>query len=65
MEGAFGSDFSGVRIHTGAESDALNESVSARAFTTGQDIFMRQGEYNPASSSGQEGIKGDDSRASG
>lgn len=54
MEGAFGVDFGGVRIHTGAEATALSDAVQARAFTTGQDIFFRQSEYDPASSAGQE-----------
>jgi hypothetical protein len=47
-------DFSGVRVHTGPESHALNEQLSARAFTTGPDIFFRDGEYNPHTSGGQE-----------
>lgn len=54
MESAFGTNFSGVRVHTDSTADALNQSLSARAFTTGQDIFFRQGEYNPGSSSGKE-----------
>jgi hypothetical protein len=54
MGETMGYDFSGVRVHTGAESDALNEQLSARAFTTGQDIFVRSGDYNPASSGGRE-----------
>ncbi|MDB4948328.1 MAG: hypothetical protein JWM27_977 [Gemmatimonadetes bacterium] len=54
MESAFSADFSGVRVHTGAESDSLNRAVQARAFTTGQDIFFSGGEYDPASSGGQE-----------
>ena len=54
MESAFGADFSSVSVHTNSQSDALNQSLQARAFTTGQDIFFRQGEYNPSSSSGQE-----------
>jgi hypothetical protein len=54
MEGAFGVDFGGVRIHTGAHADSLNRAVQARAFTTGQDIFFRQGEYDPGSSGGKE-----------
>jgi hypothetical protein len=54
MKGAFGADFSDVRVHTGSESDALNESVSARAFTVGRDIFFHNGEYNDSSSSGKE-----------
>ncbi|NJP11949.1 MAG: DUF4157 domain-containing protein [Leptolyngbyaceae cyanobacterium RU_5_1] len=54
MESTFGADFSGVRIHTDSTADTLNQALSARAFTTGQDIFFRQGEYNPASSGGRE-----------
>jgi len=54
MESAFGANFSGVRIHTDARADSLNQSLSARAFTTGSDVFFRQGEYNPGSSSGRE-----------
>jgi len=54
MESAFGADFSGVRVHTGTQANALNQALSARAFTTGQDIFFRQEEYNPRSASGQE-----------
>ena len=49
-----GYDFSGVRVLTGAESDALNQQLSARAFTTDQDIFFRSGDYNPGSGDGRE-----------
>lgn len=42
MEQSFGTDFSDVRVHTDSESHALNNSVSARAFTTGSDIFLGQ-----------------------
>lgn len=54
MEQAFGTDFSGVKVHTDSQSDQLNRSIQARAFTTGQDVFFRQGEYNPGSRGGQE-----------
>ncbi|AFZ25543.1 hypothetical protein Cylst_3393 [Cylindrospermum stagnale PCC 7417] len=54
MEKAFGADFSGVKIHTDSKSDQLNQSIQARAFTTGQDLFFRSGEYNPGSKGGQE-----------
>src|SRR5262245_21044205 len=54
MGAALGQDFSGVRVHTSPEADALNQQLSARAFTTGQDIFFKAGEYNPGSSGGQE-----------
>ncbi|HBB36374.1 MAG TPA: hypothetical protein DC064_32500 [Cyanobacteria bacterium UBA9273] len=54
MEQAFGADFSGVKVHTDAQSDQLNQSIQAKAFTTGQDIFFKQGEYQPESKQGQE-----------
>ncbi|MHC5767129.1 MAG: eCIS core domain-containing protein [Nostoc sp.] len=54
MEQAFGADFGGVRVHTDAQSNRLNESIQARAFTTGQDVFFRQGEYSPGSNAGKE-----------
>jgi len=54
METAFGADFSGVRIHADTRADSLSQSLSARAFTTGRDVFFRQGEYNPGTSSGRE-----------
>jgi hypothetical protein len=54
FEGRMDADFSGVRIHTGSDSDQLNRSLDARAFTTGSDIFFRDGEYNPDSNDGRE-----------
>jgi hypothetical protein len=54
MERAFGTDFSGVRVHTGPQAETLNRSMSARAFTAGQDIFFSQGEYRPESARGAE-----------
>ncbi|WP_317111247.1 DUF4157 domain-containing protein [Chroococcidiopsis sp. SAG 2025] len=54
MEQAFGVSFNGVKIHTDTRSHQLNQSIQARAFTTGQDVFFRQGEYNPGSRGGQE-----------
>ncbi|MBD2440138.1 DUF4157 domain-containing protein [Nostoc sp. FACHB-110] len=54
MEQAFGADFSGVKVHTDAQSDELNQSIQAKAFTTGKDIFFRQGEYQPGNRGGQE-----------
>src|SRR6185312_6838547 len=42
MEGATGEGFGDVRVHRDAESDALNRSMTAKAFTTGSDIFLRQ-----------------------
>jgi hypothetical protein len=51
MEGSFGTSFEDVRVHTDAESDALNRSISAKAFTTGSDIFFRND-----SSPGDQGL---------
>jgi hypothetical protein len=49
MESAFGTSFGDVRVHTGTESDGLNRSLTARAFTTGNDIFLR-GDASPTDS---------------
>jgi hypothetical protein len=53
FETRFGANFGGVRIHADAQSDLLNRSIRAQAFTTGQDVFFRQGEDNLSSLSGQ------------
>ncbi|WP_197985644.1 DUF4157 domain-containing protein [Leptolyngbya sp. Cla-17] len=54
MGQAMGADFSGVKVHTDAQADQLNRSVQAKAFTTGRDMFFRQGAYDPRSGGGQE-----------
>ncbi|MDA0267764.1 MAG: DUF4157 domain-containing protein [Cyanobacteria bacterium] len=54
MGQAMGADFSGVKVHVDSQSDQLNQSIQAKAFTAGSDVFFRQGEYNPGSKSGQE-----------
>jgi len=51
---ATGHDFSGVRVHTSSEADTLSKQLHARAFTTGQDIFFREGTYDPSSSAGKK-----------
>lgn len=54
MGQAMGADFSGVKVHTDSTADTLNKSIQAKAFTTGQDLFFRQGTYQPTSRAGQE-----------
>ncbi|MGP1383375.1 MAG: eCIS core domain-containing protein [Thainema sp.] len=54
MGQAMGADFSGVKVHTDSRADQLNCSIQAKAFTTGQDMFFRQGAYQPGSRGGQE-----------
>ncbi|BAU10717.1 hypothetical protein LEP3755_12090 [Leptolyngbya sp. NIES-3755] len=53
MERSFGTDFSEVRVHTDAQADSMNRSINARAFTTGQDVYFRQGEYDLSSQTGK------------
>jgi hypothetical protein len=47
-----GDDLSDVRIHTDETANALASSVSAKAFTTGGDIYFGKNEYSPGSSEG-------------
>jgi Domain of unknown function (DUF4157) len=46
MEGALGTSFADVRVHSGSDADTLNRRLTARAFTTGSDIFLR-GDASP------------------
>ena len=51
---SMGHDFSDVQVHKDAEADQLNKQVHAEAFTTGKDIFFREGKYDPVSDQGQK-----------
>ncbi|MDP9094458.1 MAG: DUF4157 domain-containing protein [Actinomycetota bacterium] len=53
MEKAFGASFSAVRIHDDHRAAALNDAVSARAFTTGKDIFFARDQFAPGSAAGE------------
>lgn len=50
MDGAFGTDFSAVRIHQGPQAEAMG----ALAYTQGTDIHFAPGQYSPGSQRGQE-----------
>ncbi|HMQ46531.1 MAG TPA: DUF4157 domain-containing protein [Saprospiraceae bacterium] len=52
MSRSFGTDFSGVKVHTGSQAAAMNQSIQAKAFTHGSDIYFNEGQYQPGSSSG-------------
>ncbi|MDJ1174124.1 DUF4157 domain-containing protein [Roseofilum capinflatum] len=54
MGEAMGADFSGVKVHTDPKSHSLSQSIQAKAFTTGQDVFFNEGQYKPSSPQGQE-----------
>jgi len=44
MEPRFGYDFSNVKIHDDSQANELSESVNARAFTVGNEIFLGKSE---------------------
>jgi hypothetical protein len=52
FSGGLGDSLSDVRVHADAGADALARSVSARAFTTGSDVFFASGEYRPGTGDG-------------
>lgn len=41
-----GADFSGVRFHTDASSAGQADTIGARAFTTGRDVYFGQGGFD-------------------
>lgn len=47
FESSLGADLSGVRVHTGSESNAAAHAVGAKAYTVGQDIHFGAGKYQP------------------
>jgi hypothetical protein len=53
LEGAFGADFTGVRLHAGPAAADLSRQMGATAFTIGRDIFFRDGVPDTGSSHGQ------------
>lgn len=54
FEPRFRVDFGNVRVHTGARAEEAAESVSAKAFTLGNDIAFGSGQYSPASHEGRK-----------
>ena len=52
MEPRFGTDFGGVRLHTGGEAAQLSREVNAQAFTVGSDIYLGEGKSDIASKRG-------------
>ena len=53
MNAAFGSDFSGVRIHKDSSAVQMNRELGAKAFTNGSDVYFNSGNYNTQSKDGQ------------
>jgi hypothetical protein len=53
FEPRFGTDFSDVRVHTGARAEEAAQSIGARAFTVGNDIGFGSGQYSPTPATGK------------
>jgi hypothetical protein len=53
MESRFGTDFSGVKIHTDTNAVQMSRELNAQAFTVGSDIYFNSGKYAPESASGK------------
>lgn len=53
LEPQLGHDFSQVHIHTDAKANKLSQQLGAEAFTIGNDVFFREGAYQPGSDSGR------------
>jgi hypothetical protein len=53
VEPRLGQDFSQVHIHTDAKADKLSQQLGAKAFTSRNDVFFRDGAYQPGSDSGR------------
>lgn len=54
MEGAFGADFTAVRVHPDSAAAQMNRLIGAQAFTKGNHIYFNSGKYAPDSLRGQK-----------
>ena len=53
MEQRFGHDFDHVRVHTGSRADTAARQINSLAFTLGNDVVFRDGQYAPHSNDGR------------
>jgi hypothetical protein len=53
LEPQFGRDLGEVRVHNDSEANNLSTRLGAEAFTTGKDIYFREGAYQPDTSDGK------------
>jgi Domain of unknown function (DUF4157) len=54
MEGGFGADFGGVKIHTDTRAKEMTSEVGAQAFTHQNDIYFNENKFKPESKEGQK-----------
>ena len=53
MQSRFGSNFNNVKIHTDGDAVQMNRTLNAKAFTTGNDIYFNEGQYQPGTDRGK------------
>lgn len=53
FEPRFGINFSQIRLHTDSQAANITQSVNAKAFSTGKDVFFNTGQYAPGIASGK------------
>ncbi len=53
MESRFGTDFSGVRVHSDHATAQLSRDLNAQAFTVGRDIYFDDGKFAPGTKDGR------------
>jgi hypothetical protein len=54
MGDRMGQDFSDVRIHAGSAASESAQAVNAQAYTVGDDVVFRAGQYDPSSPAGMQ-----------
>ncbi len=54
MENRFQMDFSRVKVHNNTTADELSTRLQAKAFTTGNNIYFKKGNYNPHTKDGKQ-----------
>ncbi|NBE50360.1 eCIS core domain-containing protein, partial [Streptomyces boluensis] len=53
LEEQLGHDLGNIRLHTDRDANALTDMLGADAVAVGQEIFFREGAYQPGTSEGQ------------
>jgi hypothetical protein len=54
LEPQFGHNFENVRVHSDSQADQMAKSINANAFTTGQDVYFREGMFKPETQEGKK-----------
>ncbi len=54
LEASYGTNLGSVRVHTDSSADTAAKAVQAHAFTTGNDVYFRAGQYRPNTPTGEK-----------